>query len=95
MKELLNTTVMVVSRKTGALYSGKVLGFRPGKFCIGNLAIINWAGGVTVSKYRTTRWFAFERYIIHKHDTARCYLERQDRMDRIDNVKKSNNPSQA
>ncbi len=64
LKQLLNKRIQVRNSVGGGLYEGVVLGFRPGQFCLGQLAIINAHGGATVSKYRTTRWFKFESSVL-------------------------------
>lgn len=66
LKPLLNQRVKVVNEPNLGTYQGRLVGFRPGKFALGELVILNPDGSTKVaSKSDRTRWFS----------TGRCRVE--------------------
>lgn len=66
IRPLLNRRVRVVNRPNLGSYLGKLVGFRPGRFALGELVILNPDGSTKVaSKTARVRWFA----------TANCTVE--------------------
>lgn len=60
---------VLIENKNGSKYFGKILGFKNqgSKFCLGQLGIINYAGGITCPKHNNTRWFNSNDIKILKH----------------------------
>lgn len=62
LRHLLNRKVKVVNLPNLGSYQGRLVGFRPGKFVISGLAIMNPDGSCKAApKHRSTRWFHTER----------------------------------
>lgn len=61
LRQWLHKNVVVVNSVGGGKYKGRIVGFRPGKFALGDTRIISKDGGITSPKHDRTRWFVSAR----------------------------------